>query len=221
MNGPKSWIIASVLILLAGCVPQPPVASDAPTNGKIILEESDLELNSILDPGQLTWHEGDEWLYSDGYHLAVGQVHGRTARLNRLDKTGDWVIRDGLFNIGSKTGNDIRKIVYQSPDPVSLFPLRKGKSVLFLREYKADDQLRRHKTSWRVFRQERITVPAGHFDCWVIEWKTRSLDSDWVGMEKWWYSPVVGNYVRMEYRYGKNPAKSRVLVRFTPAVRKG
>ncbi|MEO5326647.1 MAG: hypothetical protein H7829_00205 [Magnetococcus sp. THC-1_WYH] len=231
MKWHQPWMIVLTLVLMTGCVTKPPVTSVAPvvpivrdvpntpTVGKNTLEESDLELESLLDPGPLRWHEGDTWLYGDGYHLAVGQVRGTTARLDRLDKMGDWVIRDGLFKIGSKTGDSLRKLVYRSPDPSSLFPLEKGKSVLFLREYKADDQLRRHKTSWRVFRREKVTVPAGSFHCWVMEWKTRSLDSDWTGVEKWWYSPLVGNYVRMEYQYGKNKASSRVLVRFTPTKR--
>jgi hypothetical protein len=52
----------------------------------------------------------------------------------------------------------------------------------------------------------------------VIVWRTRSLRSDWTGFERWWYSPDVQNYVRMEFKYGSEADGSRVLMNYRLAV---
>jgi hypothetical protein len=44
--------------------------------------------------------------------------------------------------------------------------------------------------------------------------RARSLTDDWTGFERWWYSPQVKNYVRMEYQYG-SVTGSRVLTHYT------
>jgi hypothetical protein len=62
--------------------------------------------------------------------------------------------------------------------------------------------------------REEITTPAGTFNAWIIVWRSRSLDSTWTGFERWWYAPAVSNYVRMEYKYGDTPPRSRVLMRY-------
>jgi hypothetical protein len=43
------------------------------------------------------------------------------------------------------------------------------------------------------------------------------MKSDWTGFERWWYSPQVQNYVRVEYKYGPEEAGSRVLMRYNLA----
>lgn len=161
-----------------------------------------------------SWRMGDYWEYSDGYGLQVVETDGKVATLKRTDRPDDWVKRDGLFKIDSMDDGVQRKVIYRSPDPSALFPLVIGKNVSFVREYLADKKLHVHKTSWAVLGRETIEVPAGKFDCWVLEWSTRSQKSNWSGYEKWWYSPEVRNYVRMEYRYGKVPDSSRVLVKY-------
>jgi hypothetical protein len=45
-------------------------------------------------------------------------------------------------------------------------------------------------------------------------WRARSLKSNWTGFERWWYSPEVQQYVRLEYKYGAGETASRVLMRY-------
>lgn len=210
----KTILIAVILALLGGCVSsgQPRGSSGI---GPVDVKETTL---AKLNPGPIQWHKGDRWDYSDGYSLQVAEVNHAVARLDRLDSHGDWIERDGLFKVGSKSGDTIRRVVYRNPDPHAFFPLKEGKKIEFMQEYLANKQLRVHQTSWNVAGKERIAVPAGAFDCWVLELETRSTISDWVGREKWWYSPLVGNFVRMEFSYGKNKPSSRVLTHFVRGI---
>ncbi|MBF0145964.1 MAG: hypothetical protein HQL84_08530 [Magnetococcales bacterium] len=160
------------------------------------------------------WQLGSFWEYSDGYGMQVVKTDGKVAILKRMDRPKDWVKRHGLFKVDSMEEGVRREVIYQSPNPEGLFPLAVNKGVSFVREYLVDKKLHVHQSSWKVVGLETIEVPAGKFDCWVLVWNTRSQKSNWSGYEKWWYSPEVGNYVRMEYRYGKSPDSSRVLVNY-------
>jgi hypothetical protein len=86
--------------------------------------------------------------------------------------------------------------------------------LTFQREYLSNNRLIIHASSWTVEGHQRITVPAGTFDCWVIVWRARSLKSNWTGFERWWYSPETQQYVRLEYKYGAGATASRVLMRY-------
>lgn len=222
-----------VLGLLAACSSSPKSVEKIP--GAVGEQSSAM---SALDGGEIKWHLGDQWNYSDGYALRVTNVTDNISKLQRVDKKGnkrDWIEREGLFKVASRTDKTVRKIIYRSPAPVGLFPLAVGKRVAFKREYLSgtpkgisranrlenleDKKLRVHNSSWKVVGKERVSVPAGDFDCWILQWNTKSTLSDWSGYEKWWYSPKVGNYVRLEYKYGKKPASSRVLMKYLPADR--
>ncbi len=160
------------------------------------------------------WRYYDHWTYSDGYRLKVQSVDNGIAKVDRLDQPGNWFKRKGIFKMESMTGNTHRKVVFRSMDPMQLLPLKRGKQVKFIREFQSGRLLRKHETSWTVLGNETIEVPAGVFNTWVLFWNSRSLTSDWTGYEKWWYSPEVKNYVRLEYQYGKNHPSSRVLTSF-------
>lgn len=167
---------------------------------------------------QPSWHTGDRWLWSDGYGLEATATEGETTILNRLDAENQWQRREGLFVVESRDMKTHRRVVFRSRNPADLFPLKVGNQVVFKREYLANGALRVHRTSWVVEGLEEIEVPAGRFECWVITRRSRSLQSDWTSYERLWFSPEVKNYIRMEYRYGRNPASSRVLMsyRLTP-----
>ncbi|MBF0384128.1 MAG: hypothetical protein HQL69_24200 [Magnetococcales bacterium] len=226
----RFFVLLILFGLFSGCkIVYQPVAKTVPKEGPIV----NLTLED-LDPGHIKWHKGDQWEYSDGYTLEVVEIKENIARLERVDKgdsIGNWVERDGFFKAGSKTGDTFNKTVFRYPEPSGLFPLVVGKNVSFKREFlssekektvgtkkqpstKQEKQLMVHQSTWKVIGQEKITVPAGVFNCWVLEWRTRSTLRDWSGYERWWYSPKVRNYVRLEYKYGKKPASSRVLMKY-------
>jgi len=171
-----------------------------------------------LEPKDLlsvpSWSVGDTWKYSDGYELSVTKTipDGRTV-FQRQDNS-NWFTRRGFFREEAKSERVHRHVVYRAPNPLKLFPANHGKPVSFIREYMRNDKLIRHRTSWQIEGRETITVPAGTFDTWVLVWRSDGLDSNWRGYERWYYSPAVRNYVRMEYKYGEAPDGSRVLMSF-------
>lgn len=48
------------------------------------------------------------------------------------------------------------------------------------------------KLSWQVVGEERVSVPAGTFDAWVIEHTEESLQGGYTGKSRSWYAPSIG-----------------------------
>ena len=109
----------------------------------------------------------------------------------------------------------LRRVVYRTVKPDSGEVLTPGRPLVFTREYLSGRNLRVHVTSWTVEGREVVSVPAGEFETWVVVMRTRSIKTDWTGFERWWYSPTVQNYVRMEYKYGDSEESSRVLMSYS------
>jgi hypothetical protein len=160
------------------------------------------------------WQRGDEWIYTDGYGLRVTGINGNVTIFQRIDDPKQWFSRFGFLREEAQSRDAFRKVVYRSIPPARGLQLTAGAPLVFTREFLSDDQLRVHSTSWVVEGRETITVPAGEFDCLVIVMRTRSQNSGWTGFERWWYSPKVRHYVRMEYKYGGRKLSSRVLVSY-------
>ncbi len=209
----------ALFALLAGCAQQgvPPQGTGSEHGAELahtnpMPEQSRTEGLDALSPEVPTWRQGDTWRYSDGYQLLVSSVVGQDVTFQRVDVPNDFLVRRGLFKVKSKQGDTVREMVYRTRDPQDLFPLAVGKQVVFTEEYLRAGEMIRHNVSWTVEGQETISVPAGTFPCWVLVMRTRGVQSDWVGMERWWYNPDVKHYVRLEYRYGTEPAGARVLM---------
>jgi len=168
-------------------------------------------------PGSLMspqWRVGSEWTYSDGYGLRVSATDGVITTFERTDAPGQWFSRYGFLRQDAKSGTAERQTIYRTIAPNHGLQLNEDHPLTFQREYLTNGEQQVHATSWTAEGHETITVPAGTFDCWVIVWRTRSLKSNWTGFERWWYSPEVQHYVRMEYKYGEGPTASRVLMRY-------
>ena len=194
-------LISIALLLLGACAAQ---------NKKPKIAEQDHTLKVFAPP----WKEGDEWRYSDGYGLVVTGVKGNVTTFQRLDDPKQWFSRYGFLREESQSHDVFRKVVYRSTPPSRGLELSADNGLVFTREYLADKKLRVHRTSWVVEGRETITVPAGKFDCLIIVMRTRSLRSGWHGFERWWYSPKLKYYARIEYKYGSGPISSRVLVSY-------
>jgi hypothetical protein len=164
------------------------------------------------------WSVGSEWHYSDGYAVKVASVSPKGALFQRLDAPGQSFMREGFIRTDSVSATATRKAIYRTVPDAAGQSLSAAKPLTFQREYLNNGKLMVHASSWTVEGRETITVPAGTFDCWVIVWRTRSLRSDWTGFERWWYSPDVQNYVRMEFKYGSEPDGSRVLMNYRLAA---
>lgn len=164
------------------------------------------------------WVRGDRWNYSDGYGMQVIAVDGDVTRFRRLDDPGQWFSRRGFLRQDAQSATSHRQVVFRSIDADAAQTLLMRRPVVFTREFTSNQQQRVHRTSWILEGRETITVPAGTFDTWVIVMRTRNAATNWTGFERWWYSPEVRNYVRLEYRYGKHPVSSRVLMDFSPGA---
>ena len=158
---------------------------------------------------------GDTWSYSDGYGLKVGAIKadGNT-RYERTDVEDQWLVRKAFFKQESQSRKTHRLVVFRTLGPMELISSSINTPISYIREYMRNDELIRHRTTWVIEGKERITVPAGTFDTWVMVMRTESLTSNWRGYERWYYSPEVNNYVRLEYKYGDAPDGSRVLMSY-------
>ncbi|WP_439816521.1 hypothetical protein [Zavarzinia sp. CC-PAN008] len=163
------------------------------------------------------WKPGSSWQYSDGYGLQVEARSGLLTTFRRLDDPGQWVTRRGFLREDSQSATTLRKIVFEDLPATSGLVLTAGEPLTYTREYSAAGIVRKHVTSWSIEGRERVKVPAGEFDCWIIVMRTRNAATGWTGYERWWFSPDVQNYVRMEYRYGTAPPGSRVLTAYALA----
>ena len=157
---------------------------------------------------------GSTWEYSDGYGLRVASTAAGTTVFQRLDAPDQWFSMRGFLRQDAASATAKRQTIYRTVPPSAGDGLTAGAPLMFQREYLSNDQLIVHASSWAVEGRQRITVPAGTFECWVIVWRARSLKSNWTGFERWWYSPEAQQYVRLEYKYGGGATASRVLMRY-------
>jgi hypothetical protein len=75
-----------------------------------------------------------------------------------------------------------------------LFPLQVGKAVSFTRRWAGQ--------AWRdrieVVATERVTVPAGTFDTFVLLRVSEQVNNDWRAEQRTWYAPELGWVVKFE-----------------------
>ena len=203
MHAARYILTTAMLVALGGCAsivaPLAPVAK--------------LEAPAAFVPAP-HWRVGSSWEYSDGYAIQVAPSQDGATVFQRVDAPGQWFSMRGFLRQDAGSRSQKRQTIYRTVTPDAGDELSSSQPLTFQREYLSDDKLMVHATSWSVEGRQQITVPAGTFDCWVIVWRARSLKSDWTGFERWWYSPDVQQYVRIEYKYGNGPTASRVLMRY-------
>jgi hypothetical protein len=203
------------VIPTAGCVPEQldagPVARIEAATAPVSLTRPQPPADGLPQPD---WRIGDSWRYSDGYAIQVVERLNGLTKFERLDDPRQWFVNLGLLRERSQSSSTLREQVFRSEDPERLYSTSALSPIVFIREYLRNGVLVRHRTSWLREGTERITVPAGTFDAQILTMRTRSLTGNWTGYERWWYSPQVRNYVRMEYKYGEAPESARVLVSY-------
>lgn len=209
------WFLIGGISLLGGCQFLETAFAEP---AKITAPSSAPTVTAMASPTTLTISPvsvSDEWSYSDGYALRVSEVRpDGVAKYDRLDAEGQWFVRRALFIEESQSRKVHRAVVYRTGNPMDLLSAKINQPITYIREYMRDRELIRHRTSWVIEGKEKITVPAGTFDAWVLVMRTQSLDSNWRGFERWYYSPTVKNYVRLEYKYGEGAHGSRVLMTY-------
>ncbi|MFN3075830.1 MAG: hypothetical protein ABT940_02910 [Alphaproteobacteria bacterium] len=205
---PAALVIVSSLAA-GGCVPEVP-ESPKPQVTAVRLPAPGAR---TLTPPE--WSIGDRWEYSDGHGLRVTEVGAEGVATFRLsDGRDQWMRRRAFFVDVSFMDNVTRAVVYRTASPMQLFSVPEGTPVVFMSETMRNGELLRHNVSWIVEGREMVTVPAGTFDCWIVTGRVSNIHSHYQGYERWWYSPEVRNYVRLEYKSGDRPELSRVLVSY-------
>ncbi|MGN7612693.1 hypothetical protein ACQZV8_11475 [Magnetococcales bacterium HHB-1] len=235
-----TWLLLLFVGSLSGCAPflsEGKIDDDDfwKPNSDAQLSDGDKKYRNALnalDKNPPKWRIGDWWEYNDGYKLSVTKVDSekQLTTFKRIDKDmvsnyTSTVQRRGLIKEQSISPAGIKRtVIYRSQDLFArLYPLHVGKFIPFQREYvkqyypntEKEHIIIHHKTSWNVLDVQRVQVPAGIFDCWVLEWKSFNRASRWNGFERWYYSPDIRHYVRLEYQYGKKKG-ARVLTKFGP-----
>jgi hypothetical protein len=200
-------------MLVAGCLPEKPkpsVAMNTPADTSAAPSASTIPLP--------TYVVDSKWSYSDGYAIRVSEVsdNGR-AKFVRTDAEDQWFVRKAIFREESQSRKIHRLVVFRTADPMALFSAKPNKPIVHIREYMRNGELVRHRTSWVIEGKEKITVPAGTFDTWVLVMRTQSLTSNWRGYERWYYSPKISGYARLEFKYGEAPDGARVLMSYNLA----
>src|SRR5437868_6370063 len=200
--GVVRFLLTACLVAFGACAS---FAAPAPP------ENLGLDSTPVIAP---QWRVDSTWEYSDGYGLRVASTTQSTTVFQRLDAPDQWFSMRGFLRQDAASATTKRQTIYRTVAPTAGDGLTAGTPLTFQREYLSNKQLIVHASSWAVEGRQRITVPAGTFDCWVIVWRARSLKSNWTGFERWWYSPEVQQYVRLEYKYGAGATASRVLMRY-------
>jgi len=208
----RAFLLAATTLATACTVQNPPPTVTSQPPAEATAAPARLAPQPFTPP---RWAVGDSWQYSDGYGMRVVEVTGDAAKFQRLDDPGQWFVMRGLFREQTKSRAALRNVVFRSEDPMALFSAPAGQPIVYMREYTRNGVTVRHRTSWAVEGRESITVPAGTFDTIVLTMRTRSVTGNWLGYERWWYSPAIRNYVRLEFKYGEAPQSSRVLVSHT------
>ncbi|MBF0561428.1 MAG: hypothetical protein HQL37_05280 [Alphaproteobacteria bacterium] len=209
--------VSLLVLATAACeetAPVVPPSSQAATTAKSLVTSSPLD--STPAPLKLPqMRVGDHWEYSDGYKLSVSEVQpDGLARFQMEDGSDSRMLRRAFFVDASFTGGVTRTVVFRTSNPMKIFEVPAGTPVGDVRETMRGTETLRAQESWVVEGHETITVPAGTFDCWVVVGRIKSLQSTYQAYERWWYSPQVRNYVRLEFKSGDNTEGSRVLLSY-------
>jgi len=75
-----------------------------------------------------------------------------------------------------------------------LFPLRVGHGIRFTRRHRG----RTWQDDILVTATERLTVPAGTFDTFIVRRRSELQDGDWWAEQRNWYAPSLGWVVKLE-----------------------
>lgn len=150
------------------------------------------------EPGAFTTRPGPIYTTSLGNTVQVTDVRGRTVTF--VNQNGDQFTSHALLYAANPrvVGNER---VYQAID--SLFPLAVGKKA-HAWVYNGDWAW---KLEWAVVGRERVSVPAGSFDAYVIEHTETSLGDGYIGKSLTWYAPEIGWNARYRSWVESNPGE--------------
>jgi hypothetical protein len=147
-------------------------------------------------PGTRLYTSGDAW-------YEIDSVDGNVVRtVNARLAPATWI--GGCAALGSRT------IIDQGAVDV-LWPLATGKSV----SVASRNEQRSWLLNFRVVGPERIAVPAGSFDTWLIEVEEAALSHVYRGIYRCWYAPEVGFIVKrtIDIKEGDGASSKAEVVR--------
>lgn len=91
-----------------------------------------------------------------------------------------------------------------------LYPLQVGKGIRFTRR-RGDIEL---KDDILVTATERLTVPAGSFDTFLVRRRSETADGSWWAEQRNWYAPALGWVVKFEGKTSDGRIQSWHLLRW-------
>lgn len=94
----------------------------------------------------------------------------------------------------------------------AIWPLTTGKSVSYVRSH--------GRRQWRdqitVLMTETVTVTAGVFETYVVQWESRAKDGSWSGQATTWWAPKLGWAVKFEYSDSNGKIRTSETVEIRP-----
>ncbi len=99
-----------------------------------------------------------------------------------------------------------------------LFPLKVGNVVKFSHDGETRGTRWSCMDKIEVTGVEKVTVPAGTFDTYLITTAQRDVGTSWRGDGTCWYSPEVGHCVKVKWRSSKNDDDWELVSVVAPAA---
>ena len=193
-------VLAAVAAALAGCA-----SKTAPLAGG-------------LPPAQQPrWVAGDTWEFTTKNRspftlsdtMSVAHVGEEILLIGRNDPNKSARLNADL-SVRESRGGLLNYTVNSGKDAYIFFPLVIGEERTFKQSTNTPKGTQNYTNVVTVEGAERITVPAGTFDTFVIRVK-KSNDTGWSGSYRLWYAPQVKYFVRIVDTHNGDAA----LVKYT------
>ncbi len=170
--------------------------------------------NSIVKPEVLATppvlKTGDTWNYTNGLYRKI-----LSASSDEISAISNFSPHHVNYTYYLDSEQTLLKVIDQEGNTIHdypgiglralAFPLEVGKSwnqsakLLTLKKGKKHEYL----FTFRIVSFEKVEVEAGTFMAYKINWKSKSLTTDWEGNFDMWWAPKVKNYVKRKVYKGK------------------
>jgi hypothetical protein len=206
-----SFLKFALLVLLltsAGCATQQ-------------MPRENVDLNRLLIADLPSYQPGEFFIYDNGMSMIATESANDSVNW----RYGNGAVSSGYRNFLvpqiSWESNSSKGRRASDASPNILWPLSVGKSARFGVSQTLLDKTNglteeiNRRWECNVKGTERISVPAGNFDTYIVSCdRYSSGGNEWRGRHTYYFSPDVRHYVKLDRDYANRPSKSEQLVRY-------
>lgn len=205
---PLTYVLVILLLTTAGCTTRQ-------------MPRENVDLNRLLIADLPSYQPGEFFIYDNG----MSMIATESAKDSVNWRYGNGAVSSGYRNFlvpqlswESNTNKGKRA---SDAIPNILWPLSVGKSARFgvnqtlLDKTNGLTEETNRRWECSVKATERVSVPAGNFDTYVVSCERYSTGgNEWRGRHTYYFSPDVRHYVKLDRDYANRPSKSEQLVRY-------